>query len=167
MDINKLSSKYKIRKLIENDIDSIYQLSVGNPMYYQYYPPFVTKEIVREDIYALPPNKSNEDKFYIGFFDGDNLVAVMDLILRFPNDQTALIGLFMMNKEYQGKGVGTEIIEECIAYLQELGFGRVRLGYAKGNPQSEAFWTKNGFVKTGEEPEHENCTVVVMERELI
>ena len=38
-----------------------------------------------------------EDKYYLGFFAGDELVAVMDLILNYPKADIAFIGFFMMN----------------------------------------------------------------------
>ena len=57
----------------------------------------VTLESIREDMKVLPPGKSGEDKFYVGFFDGSMLTAVMDLILKYPNDETAFIGLFMVD----------------------------------------------------------------------
>lgn len=34
----------------------------------------------------------------------------MDLILNFPDNDTAFIGFFMMNQALQGKGIGSEII---------------------------------------------------------
>ncbi|MDU4752827.1 MAG: GNAT family N-acetyltransferase, partial [Clostridium butyricum] len=118
MNISELSLKYQIRKLDDKDIDLIYTLSIGNPKFYKYCPPYVTKESIHEDMNMLPPNKSKEDKFYIGFFDNHILVAVMDLIINFPDNKTAFIGLFMMEQEYQGKGIGSNIIEECATYLK-------------------------------------------------
>ena len=72
----------------------------------------------------------------------------------------------MMEHEYQGKGVGSKIIEECVTYLKRLGFKYICLAYAKGNSQSEAFWMKNSFYKTGDESENEGYTAVYMQREL-
>lgn len=69
----------------------------------------------------------------------------------------------MMNADFQGKGIGSKIIEEACDYLKE-NFSKVRLGYVKGNKQSESFWLKNQFEKTGTESIQENYTVVVMER---
>ena len=43
---------------------------------------------------------------------------------------------------------------------------KVRLAYAKGNPQSEAFWTKNGFLKTGLEIPNDFSSYIIMEKEL-
>ena len=72
MNINLLSADFKIRKLDKNDVDIIYNLSSKNKIFYQYHPPFVTKESIEEDIEALPPNKSVKDKYYMGFFDNES-----------------------------------------------------------------------------------------------
>lgn len=94
---------------------------------------------------ALPPDKSYDDKYYIGFFEGDSLVANMDLILGYPTDEIAFIGLFMTNTRYQNKGVGSNIIGDVCSYLKQSGYKKVRIGVDNGNPQSNYFWQKNGF----------------------
>lgn len=166
MDITKLSHKYTVRFLTDTDIPMIYDLAAGNPLFYRHCPPFVTKESIADDMKALPPNKSYKDKYYIGYFNGAQLVAIMDLIMGYPYFNTAFIGFFMVDKSVQGMGTGTFIISECSAYLKSMGYSCIRLGYVKGNPQSEAFWEKNGFVKTGVESKQDRYTVVVMRKEL-
>lgn len=69
----------------------------------------------------------------------------MDLILGYPTDEIAFIGLFMTNTQYQNKGVGSNIIKDVCNYLAQLGYKKVRIGVDKGNPQSNSFWQKNGF----------------------
>ena len=145
MDIRLLSKKYEVRKLGINDVDTIYDMSCKNAIFYKYHPPFVTKEIIAEDMKALPPDKSYDDKYYIGFFEGDSLVANMDLILGYPTDEIAFIGLFMTNTRYQNKGVGSNIIGDVCSYLKQSGYKKVRIGVDNGNPQSNYFWQKNGF----------------------
>ena len=125
-----------------------------------------TRQSILEDMKALPPQTTYENKYYIGYFLNGNLVAVMDLILKYPNKVTAFIGFFMMNKEFQGNGIGTEIIKECEKFLREGGYLYIRLGFAKGDPQSEAFWLKNGFSRIGVEDVQERYTVVVMEKDI-
>lgn len=164
MDVKELSSKYQVRKMTAQDVDLIYELSIGNPVFYEYCPPHVTKESIADDMSALPPGKSVDDKFYVGYFSNNELIAIMDLIFSYPNKNTAWIGLFMMNQNYQGKGNGSKIIEECATHLKHLGFGSIQLAFAKGNLQSEAFWQKNGFDKTGIESKNEEYTAVVMQR---
>lgn len=160
MDIGKLSDCFYVRRLWEKDVEQIYFLSCGNTLFYEYHPPFVTRESILEDMEALPPGKSYEDKFYFGFFDGENLVAVMDLIQDFPEKRTVFIGLFMMDMQYQGKGIGSKIIHDCICCFRECGFEAVRLGVDIGNPQSFSFWRKNGFTTVSE------GKYIVMERTL-
>lgn len=166
MDICNLSSTYSVRRLTNQDVDIIYELSRHNHIFYQYHPPFVTKESILEDIAALPPNKEYKDKYYIGFFNNTSLIAVMDLILDYPHDKTAFIGLFMMNIHNQGRGTGSKIIRDCATYLSLLGYQKIRLGIDKGNPQSEAFWIKNSFLKTGEEVPNDISAYLLMERTL-
>lgn len=166
MDIRKLITKYEVRKLNETDIDVVHEVMKGNPLFFQHCSPMATHQSILDDMKALPPRTTYDDKYYIGFFKEDCLVAVMDLILNFPNKETAFVGFFMMNKEFQGKGLGTEIVNECCEYLKEVGYQYIRLGFAKGNPQSEAFWVKNGFVRTDIEDVQERYTVVVLQKEL-
>lgn len=145
MDISKLSARYAVRRLTEDDVEMIYDLSSGNSVYYRYHPPFVTRESILEDMAALPPGKGYDDKYYIGFFDGAVLVAVMDLILDYHEAGVAFIGFFMTDVKYQGNGIGSGIISDTAAYLKSLGYVEIRLDVDKGNPQSFAFWTKNKF----------------------
>lgn len=166
MEIEKISIKYKVRKLDYNDVDMIYELCSHNELFYEYHPPFVSKESILEDMSALPPNKEDKDKFYIGFFDGEALIAIMDLILAYPDVKTAFIGLFMTDTSFQGKGIGSSIIEECLAYLKDLGYQKCKLAVDQGNPQSEAFWTKNKFVMTGEVRPQEKSAYLSMIRML-
>lgn len=154
MELRALSKNYAVRALDSEDIDRIFELSCKNELYYQYHPPFVTRESIIEDMKALPPGKTYEDKYYIGFFEGDVLVAMMDLILGYPSDEIAFIGLFMTNVQYQNKGVGSQVIREVCDELKQLGYQKVRLGVDKGNPQSHAFWKKNGFSQIAETQYH-------------
>lgn len=163
-EIEHLSKQYTVKQLADADVAAVYALCKGNPLYYQYCPPFVTEDSIRADRKALPPSKTLDDKYYLGFYEGGILVAVMDLILGFPNEETAFVGFFMMKKEYQGKGLGTALMEEVYAYLRECRFKSVRLCFVKGNPQSEHFWLKNGFVRTGVEVQNEGYVAVVLQK---
>lgn len=165
MNIQELSRRYQVRELTESDIDAVFTLCVRNPQYYEYCPPAISRESIQSDMKALPPNTTDEQKHYIGFYENDNLVAVMDLIEGFPNNETAFIGFFMMNAELQGMGIGTQIIQELVEELRKEYF-YIRLGYVKGNVQAEQFWLKNRFEKTGVESETESYTVVVLQRKI-
>ena len=116
------------------------------------------------DLKALPEGKSLEDKFYIGFFENDSLIAIMDFILSFPKEDTVFIGLFMMDSKESGKGKGSAIIAEAFTAWKRAGYKKVRLAYMKGNMQSRNFWRKCGFTETGVEKENEQGVAVIMEK---
>jgi RimJ/RimL family protein N-acetyltransferase len=166
MKVELLSAEYKVKQIEEEDIQKVYDLCKSNPLYYQYCPPFVTVESIKEDLMALPKGKTLKDKYYVGFYTDKTLIAVMDIISGYPNSETAFIGFFMMNQHMQGKGVGTAIITEACQYFKKAGFTYARLGFVKGNPQSEAFWTRNHFEKTGVEVQAKGYVIVVMQRRL-
>lgn len=126
MEINDLSKIFHVRKLDKDDVELIYNLSCKNHIFYQYHPPFVTRESILDDMEALPPGTSYEDKFYVGFFENESLVAIMDLILDYPAKEIAM-------------------------YLKSLGYKKIRLGVDKGNPQSYPFWSKNNFKAISED----------------
>ena len=160
------SQKYVVRPLTAGDVDKILALCAENEQFYRYHPPLATKESILEDLTALPPGKNAADKHYLGFFDGEGLTAVLDLIERYPQEDGAYIGFFMTRKAVQGRGVGSALIGELLNELREEGFRRVRLAVDRGNPQSKAFWEKNGFALTGEEMPHDASAYLLMEREL-
>ena len=98
MNIERLSSKFAVRYLTSDDVDIIYNLFAKNKLFYKYHPPFVSRESILEDMNALPPGKEARDTFYIGFFEKENLAAVMDLTLDYPKEKVAFLGLFMMDR---------------------------------------------------------------------
>lgn len=145
MHVKSLSDTFEVRRLEPADVGLIYALCAGNELFYRYHPPFVTMESILQDMAALPPGKDKTDKFYLGFFEGETLTAIIDLILDYPDRHVAFIGFFMTDTAYQNKGVGSGIIRSLAAYLRSSGFAKIRLGVDKGNPQSFSFWKKCGF----------------------
>ena len=61
------------------------------------------------------------------------LGAVLDLILGYPQEETALIGFFMVDAARQGTGLGSRLVSEAAACLRAAGLSRLRLGVDRGN----------------------------------
>lgn len=145
MDITKLSNKYRVRKMSDNDEEILRRLFTGNTLYYQYCRAELDEDNITADLHIAPPGIDMSDKYYVGFFEDDKLIAVMDLIDGYPGKDISFIGFFMVDAAEQGKGTGSDIISKVMRYLKEAGFKEVHLGIDKGNPQSTHFWDKNGF----------------------
>lgn len=160
--IDQLSSRYRVSILNETDIPVILTLYKGNPLYFHHCPPAASEDGVRRDMVDLPKGKGSEDKLFLGFWDCEELVAVLELILRYPDERTAFIGFFIMAPSRQGGGVGSVVVEEICACLGKQ-FEFVRLAYVLGNPQAEHFWKKNGFLPTGVVAHTEQGELVVMQ----
>ena len=106
MQLQSLSRRYTVRQLMETDVDAMLALCSGNPQFYRYHPPMANKASILDDLQAVPPGKTLSDKYFIGFYDGETLAAMMDLITGYPNPATAYIGLFMVDAAQQGRGTG-------------------------------------------------------------
>ena len=166
LDVSLLSNRYLVQKIDSADVAKVYELCRNNSLYYQYCPPFVSEQSIIDDLNALPPNKDLSDKNYVGYYEEDKLVAVMDLIMAYPEESTAFIGFFMTDTSVQNNGIGSSIIDELCAVLSRIGVSNIRLGWVNGNPQAEHFWHKNRFKETGTAYDTDNYTVVVAQRVL-
>ncbi len=164
--LREISSRYEVKLLTEEDISDIYALCMGNPTYYQYMKMEPTPENLKEELTSLPPGMTMEDKIFAGFYKEKKLIAILDLISGYPNQKTAYIGWFMVDNEFQGTGIGTEIIEELLYFLKTQHFSYAELGYIQGNKQSEGFWAKNKFKPSGAVSKTDDYTVIVAKKEL-
>lgn len=165
LDIPLLSKEYRIRRLDDSDADDILNFCQKNTLYYQYCGAETSKEQVLNDLHITPPGVNIADKYYVGFFNDAEMVAVLDLIDGYPESDLAYIGFFMMNATLQGKQLGSAIIQDVCAYLKQIGKTAIRLGIAKDNPQANHFWKKNGFLVI-KEVDLEGWTVLVAEKKL-
>lgn len=164
MDIKKLSKRYVVKRLGSCDIPDIYHLCCENRLYYEYCPPMVTADRIKQDMLAIPPGISMDDKFYLGYYADGAFIAVMDLICGYPEPKTAYVGFFMTDAAVQKRGIGSEIISELCACLKQEGFSAIRLAWVKGNPQAEHFWLKNRFVVLKETTSNAADCVILAER---
>ena len=96
MNLNSISTKYVLKKLDLNFSNIVYNLCKENKKYYKFRPPFVTIESIERDILSSPPNKNLDDCYYIGIFENNNLIAVLHLVDKYPNDKTVYIAFFMV-----------------------------------------------------------------------
>ena len=110
LDIAQLSGELAVRRLGAEDVPQILTLCSGNPQFYRYHPPMASEDGIRADMQALPPEKTAADKYYVGYFDSGGLAAVLDLILGYPQEGTALIGFFMVDAARQGTGLGSRLV---------------------------------------------------------
>lgn len=163
--IETLTQRYQVRSMTMylNELAALYQ---ENPQYFQAMGQEPPTENLWEDLVAVPEGISSENKCFLGFWDGAKLVAVLELLIDYPAENFAYIGLFMVSADRQGSGEGSRIMEEVFAWLKSDGYQWVELAYTYGNAQSEAFWKKNGFIPNGTIRQQDSYYVMEMQRKL-
>ncbi|MBR3094147.1 MAG: GNAT family N-acetyltransferase [Clostridia bacterium] len=166
LDIAALSGRYAVRRMTDKDADALFAFCKAHTMFYHYCNAEPSKERVLNDLHITPPGIGPEDKYYVGFFQGDALVAVLDLIDGYPRADVAFIGFFMVSADLEGKGVGTGIIGDVCDALRQTGKTAVRLAIAEDNLQANHFWKKNGFVVRSQVPMDGGWTALVAEKTL-
>lgn len=164
--IEQLEGDYTVRLLTNADIPEMLRVARSNPLFYRYMRPDADETNLAADLVALPPCRTLADKHFFGWFEGERLVAMMDLIWRHPEDDMAFIGWFILDGAYQGKGLGRRLVADVLALLKAQQVTEVRLGRIEGNLQSEHFWRICGFSDNGLGYDTEQYHVMVMTHKL-
>jgi ribosomal protein S18 acetylase RimI-like enzyme len=100
----------------------------------------------------VPEGRSPADKVAFGVWVDDALVGLFDLLLRHPDEETVYIGLLLVDRARQGRGIGAAA---CRALDREVAARwpwarRLRLSVVRTNDQVLGFWRRMGFAETGE-----------------
>ena len=99
--IKSISASCQVRRLTEEDLPELLALAKDNPTYYRYMGEEPTLEGLRGDLTKLPPRTTSEDKYFLGYFRDGRLWGALDLILHFPNPETAFVGWFILRKDLE------------------------------------------------------------------
>ena len=145
LDIDSLFSGYDARVLRECDIPEAAGICSGNPEYYGYMRSLPSTEALLRDTLAVPEGKGLVDKYFLLIRDEAGPLGLADIISGYPEGATAWIGLFMLRRSAQGKGVGRKMASQLLSGLKAAGFRRAGLAYVKDNPVPSHFWPGIGF----------------------
>lgn len=164
LDIKKLSTKYQVKKLTATDADHALRLVQSNSSFFNFCPPAPTRHSILEDMKVVPADKTLADKYYLGYYADNKLIAIVDLIIGYPAEMDTWIGFFMVDAGFQKQEIGSRIMTELSVALSENGLKRIEVAYPKGNAQSLQFLLKNNFVAMDREVPVPGYTMVIMEK---
>ena len=167
LNIETLSTQYRVRNITASDISPVYRLAKSNAKYYEYLGTVPTRESLTEVISELPEGAARNCKHFVGFYNADDvLVAIMDLITGYPESDDAFIGWFMVDGEMQGRGIGSGIFAAVRAAMKAAGYDYIALAVTEANEEAVKFWKSQGFKETGERTEQNGYTVLKLERSI-
>ncbi len=104
----------------------------------------------RELLTALPPGKTSEDKFAIGFFDAPgHLVGLLDVIRDYPQAREWYLGLLLFGPSSRGKRLGERVVRRLEEWVRAEGGTAIHLIVTEENPGAIRFWRRMGFEVRG------------------
>ncbi len=112
----------------------------------------IDEAMVRENVKTRPPNTKTEQKCFLLILRAGEPVAILDIIMGFPESDCFYVGLLLVDKASRSRGLGEAIYTRAESLMAEQGFLRARLGVLENNDGGLRFWKRLGFdiVKTAE-----------------
>ncbi|MFZ2619887.1 MAG: GNAT family N-acetyltransferase [Alphaproteobacteria bacterium] len=96
-----------------------------------------------------------------GFYQGEDLLGVADLLVGWPNARTATLGWLLFPEHLHGQGLGQQAycLVENHVYATFHTITHMRLSVVETNAAVMPFWRKQGFVPTGEVKPYQEGTI--------
>jgi len=117
-----------------------------------------TPEAALETLRELPPGIGYHQKFVFLVQWQNQFIGVSDLILGYPDDRTAFVGLLLLDEAWQGQGFGRKAYQLIEEFVLQRNFQNIRLAVVESNPVI-TFWKNNGFLEIGISKPYENHIV--------
>lgn len=144
--VRKHLKEYDIKVLKETEYEDLHKLQSSNKEYYSLLQSHeVTMEESINDTIIMPDKVRLDQKFFIAFYKSSHLEAVMDYIEEYPKAGVVWIGLVMLDKKYQKRGLGRIIMSSFMKALKDEGKRSIQLGAIDRNTPAISFWKSLGF----------------------
>ena len=166
-----LKNGYKIENLTLDQLQAVKDLNKKCSDYYVMHEGEQPSEKHALEIFkALPPGKNYEDKFVLGIFkDKNELLGIIDLVKNFPVEGEWMLGLFYLDPEERGQGLGKLVHQTLVQWAGKFGAKSFRIGVLEENYQGRNFWSGLGYRKVKESfkgPQQNGQLIQVMNLQL-
>jgi RimJ/RimL family protein N-acetyltransferase len=163
---------HTLRRLEESDVSQIqdlcdlcsdyYMMDKGHP---------AEGDEAQNILKALPPDKTLDDQYNIGFFDGDEkLIALIHIVDGYPDEGTWMLGLMLVDPAQRQIGLGSYFHGKLLEFVKSKNGKRIRIGIFEDNEVALKFWKTLGYkyLKTWESDRGNNRmkTVLVFSLEI-
>ncbi|KRN89810.1 GNAT family N-acetyltransferase [Ligilactobacillus ceti] len=169
--LNFFLNDYQVRVLTDADQEQIFNLQKQHPNYHAtFQKATLTAEMVLADLTTLPPGCQMQQKFYLGIFKEEKLVAILDLVLGYPENQAVWLGLLMLDESELNHGLGTKIIQKVCQTLKREGYQSLGTAVAVDQVAALNFFMQQEFVlvaeQTIENHDQKPVSIVILVKEL-
>lgn len=166
-ELSKASSVFSFNYVTNDNINDVLALEKGNALFYKLLcKPLPKLKECYDDLTALPPGKDLKDKLFTAVYKDKNLVALIDFISAYPDDETGFIGFFMIDSKLHHKETAKMLFEDLKKASRACNLNTLQLGCYETNTVGLAFWKKCGFVEIDRVNDDENNTIIKMSLKL-
>ena len=167
LDIQALATSYDVRPITDDNLGDVFWLMRSNRRYYRELGESPSMGWLTTVVGKTPEGADPNNRHFVGFFGEDGgLIAVMDLICGYPQDDMARIDWFLVAADKQGQGVGSGIFADVRAAMTAQGYTQLELTIPERAEQGIAFWQAQGFSLTGERDGSGRYPVVTLARSI-
>ncbi|MGX7030304.1 GNAT family N-acetyltransferase [Vagococcus zengguangii] len=139
---------YNLRELtLAYDEQLFYELILTTDDYFSDYQMTIPSlEEVRSEFWLdVPSNTQLSQKKLLGIFSGNELVGFVDVLLDYPESQSATLGYLVLHQKMREQGWGSLIYQQIETQLVQNNYLHMRLGVITDNLPAYHFWEKMGF----------------------
>ncbi|HSW61288.1 MAG TPA: GNAT family N-acetyltransferase [bacterium] len=109
-----------------------------------------TEEEVKDLLYDVPPIAGNAKKRVFGLYEDDKLIGFIDSIIKYPDNETCYLGVFVIDRHFRSQGIG-KYFYECFEHsIAEEGYKKIRLAVHEENAGAIRFWQRLGFIQAND-----------------
>jgi diamine N-acetyltransferase len=105
-------------------------------------------DFVRSNAWSIAESLYHPELKPFGIYRGGTMVGFLMYGKSYRSERTWLYRL-MIDKTYQGQGLGTQAMESLIRRMRDEGYNEISVGYDPANHVAERLYAKFGFQPTG------------------
>jgi GNAT superfamily N-acetyltransferase len=169
-ELRKIMPLYLIQEVTEVNIEDAFHIMIGNEYYHSKTQNHeLTMQECVDDIHEIPPNTSIDKKTYVMIYKDNQPIALLDFVEGYPDKNTGYLGLLMLSREVQRKGLGRSFVYNILSVSREIGLSRIELACYERNLRGLSFWENMGFKeirKSKRIRDELEYTLISMDREL-
>lgn len=136
-----------VRDLTHADDDLIYAFQVQHPDYFAHFQDHpVTRQEAIQDVDDIPVTATADQKAYLGVFEGDQLVLIVDLMIDYPLPSLVWLGLWLPAATLDLTRQEA-LYRSLVKTLRQADAVQLQLSVFMGDRQAPVFWESQGLVK--------------------
>jgi len=142
---NEQVSGATVRALTHADDELIYRFQAAHPAHFDFFQDHpVTRREAIQDVDDVPLNATSDQKAYLGVFEDDQLVLIVDLIIDYPLPSLVWLGLWMPAKDLSDQRLG-ELYQSLVKTLRAADAVQLQLSVFMGDRTMPKFWQAQGL----------------------